>query len=108
MSQLVEKKVLPFAMTILQQGEQLLYWRWCDASQLVSGQPIQAETPLRVYSITKPVTVLSALMLEEQELLDLEAPLENSILELGGARTLTQLNAPLEDCIELTHGPSLK
>ncbi|MEC7467901.1 MAG: serine hydrolase domain-containing protein, partial [SAR324 cluster bacterium] len=79
MSQLVEKKVLPFAMTILQQGEQLLYWRWCGQSQPVSGQPIHAETPLRVYSMTKPVTVLSALMLEEQGLLDLEAPVENWI-----------------------------
>ena len=108
MSQLVEKKVLPFAMTILQQGEQLLYWRWCGASQPVSRQPIHAETPLRVYSMTKPVTVLSALMLEDQGLLDLEAPVENWIPELAGARALTQPNAPLEDCIELTHGPSLK
>ena len=108
MSQLVEKKVLPFAMTILQQGEQLLYWRWCGASQPVSGQPIHAETPLRVYSMTKPVTVLSALILEEQGLLDLEAPVENWIPELAGARALIQPNAPLEDCIELTHGPSLK
>ena len=95
-------------MTILQQGEQLLYWRWCGASQPVSGQPIYAETPLRVYSMTKPVTVLSALILEEQGLLDLEAPVENWIPELAGARALTQPNAPLEDCIELTHGPSLK
>ena len=95
-------------MTILQQGEQLLYWRWCGQSQPVSGQPIHAETPLRVYSMTKPVTVLSALVLEEQGLLDLEAPVENWIPELGGARALTQPNAPLEDCIELTHGPSLK
>ena len=108
MSQLVEKKVLPFAMTILQQGEQLLYWRWCGQSQPVSGQPIHAETPLRVYSMTKPVTVLSALILEEQGLLDLEVPVENWIPELAGARTFTQPNSPLEDCIELTHGPSLK
>ena len=97
MSQLVEKKVLPFAMTILQQGEQLLYWRWCDQSQPVSGQPIHSETPLRVYSMTKPVTVLSALMLEEQGLLDLESPVENWIPELAGARALIQPNAPLED-----------
>ena len=108
MSQLVEKKVLPFAMTILQQGEQLLYWRWCGQSQLVSEQPVHAETPLRIYSMTKPVTVLSALMLEEQGLLDLEALVENWSPELAGTRALTQPNAPLEDCIELTHGPSLK
>ena len=108
MSQLVEKKVLPFAMTIIQQGEQLLYWRWCGQSQPVSGQPIHAETPLRVYSMTKPVTVLSALLLEEQGLLDLEAPVENWIPELASVKALTQPNAPLEDCIELTHGPSLK
>ena len=54
------------------------------------------------------MTVLSALMLEEQGLLDLEAPVENWIPELGGARSLTQPNALLEDCIELTHDPSLK
>ena len=38
-------------------------------------------------------------------LLDLEAPVENWIPELAGARALIQPNAPLEDCIELTHGP---
>ena len=97
--------MLPFPMTILQQGEKLLYWRWCGESQPVSGQPIDAEIPLRVYSMTKPVTVLSVLMLEEKGLLDLKVPLENWISELGGARALTQPIAPLEDCIELTHGP---
>ena len=34
--------------------------------------------------------------------------MENWIPELAGARALTQPNSPLEDCIELTHGPSLK
>ena len=55
--------------------------------------------------MTKPVKVLSALMLEEQGLLDLEAPVENWIPELASPRALTQPNAPFEDCIELTHGP---
>ena len=104
MSQLVEKKVLPFAMTILQQGEQLLYWRWCGQSQPVSGQPIHAETPLRVYSMMKPVTVLSALILEEQGVLDLEAHVENWIPELAGARALIQPNETLMDCIEFKTG----
>ena len=34
--------------------------------------------------------------------------MENWIPELAGARALTKPNAPLEDCIELSHGPSLK
>ena len=83
MSQLVEKKVLPFAMTILQQGEQLLYWRWCGASQPVSGQPIDAETPLRVYSMTKPITGVALMMLYEEGKFRLNDPVAMYIPELA-------------------------
>ncbi len=107
MTRLVDQGVLPFAMTVLQKGDQLVYWRWYGMTQPENNLPAEPESVLRVYSMTKPVTVLTALLLEEQGLIDLEEPVETWIPELAKPKALRKPEASLEEGDLLETGPTL-
>ena len=79
MTRLVDQGVLPFAMTVLQKGDQLVYWRWYGMTQPENNLPAEPELVLRFFSLTKPVTVLTALLLAEKGLIDLEELVETWI-----------------------------
>jgi CubicO group peptidase (beta-lactamase class C family) len=54
-----------------------------------AGLPVEPDTIWRVYSMTKPLTSVAAMMLHEDGLLPLRQPLEEIIPEFAGARVFT-------------------
>ena len=70
------RKIAGCSLLLWQQGAER-HTMFKGVQDLESDTPVSRDTIFRIYSMTKPVTVLSALIFEEQGLLDLEAPVEN-------------------------------
>ncbi|MHB1929966.1 MAG: serine hydrolase domain-containing protein [Acidimicrobiales bacterium] len=56
------------------------------ARDLASGAPVEADTLWRLFSMTKPVTSVAAMMLHEEGAFDLNDPVERWIPSLGAPR----------------------
>ncbi|WP_433369836.1 serine hydrolase domain-containing protein [Actinoplanes sp. CA-142083] len=63
--------------------------------------PMRRDTPFRITSMTKPVMAAAALMLAEDDRLDLEEPVAKLLPELAGQRVLRRPDGPLDDTVEL-------
>ena len=61
------------AVAVVKDGR-LVYSRGYGYSDLESATPTPADALFRLASISKPITAVAALKLEEQGLLDLDAP----------------------------------
>ena len=107
MADLIQRELLPFAMTVILRPGGVGYWRWCGLANPNQGVAPSQDTLFRAYSMTKPVTALTALLLEKQGLLDLQAPVETLIPELSSWRALNRPDASLDDSIPLDSGPTL-
>ncbi|MEE2716977.1 MAG: serine hydrolase domain-containing protein [SAR324 cluster bacterium] len=107
MSELVERGRLPFAMTVIARSEGVAYWRWCGLSHPRKGMPPTQDTPMRMYSMTKAMTALTALVLEDQGRLDLNASVEQHLPELADWTVLRHPESELNDVIALESGPTL-
>lgn len=59
----------------------LVYQTFQGAADLESGRPIREDTVFRIYSMTKPFTVVAALQLYEQGKFDLQDPISNFLPE---------------------------
>jgi CubicO group peptidase (beta-lactamase class C family) len=62
--------------------------------------PMRRDTPFRITSMTKPVMAAAALMLAEDDRLDLEEPVAKLLPELAGQRVLRRPDGPLDDTVE--------
>jgi CubicO group peptidase (beta-lactamase class C family) len=61
---------------------------------------MRRQTPFRIASMTKPVLAAAALMLAEDDRLDLEEPVVKLLPELAGQRVLRRPDGPLDDTVE--------
>ena len=61
---------------------------------------MRRRTPFRIASMTKPVLAAAALMLAEDDRLDLEEPVVKLLPELAGQRVLRRPDGPLDDTVE--------
>jgi CubicO group peptidase (beta-lactamase class C family) len=62
--------------------------------------PITRDTPFRIASMTKPVLAAAAMMLAEDDKLDLEEPIVKLLPALAGQRVLRRPDGPLDDTVE--------
>ena len=61
--------------------------------------PMRRDTRFRIASMTKPVVAAAALMLAEDDLIDLEEPVAKVLPELAGQRVLGRPDAPLDETV---------
>src|SRR4051794_32150957 len=64
-----------------------------------SAAPMRRDTAFRVTSMTKPVLAAATLMLVEDDVLDLEEPVQRLLPELAERRVLRRIDAPLTDTV---------
>jgi CubicO group peptidase (beta-lactamase class C family) len=62
--------------------------------------PMRRDTPFRIASMTKPVLAAAAMMLAEDDRLDLEEPVAKLLPEMAGQRVLARLDGPLDETVE--------
>ena len=89
MTDLVGQGTLPFAMTVIKKHDDVAYWRWCGLAQPTREVPPEPNMLLRFYSMTKPVTSLMALLLEQQGMINLGEPAEKLVPELCSIKVLS-------------------
>ena len=64
-----------------------------------SGTPMARNSIFRAASITKPITAALTMLLVEDGLLDLDAPVDDLLPELAAPRVLRTLESPIDDTV---------
>jgi len=117
MQRYVDLGRFPFAATLIARKGQIAWTGHCGFSDIGAKTAYNADTLVRIYSMTKPVTSTAFMMLYEQGLVHLDDPVSAFIPEFAdtkalvpGAKGLDQtepLNAPLTVHHLLTHTSGL-
>ena len=84
----VESGRLPSASTVVTRDGEVVYASSHGFADVESGRPIGLDSLYRIYSMTKPVTSVAAMMLYEQGCFQLDDPVERFIPELQAMRVL--------------------
>jgi len=81
---------------LIRQGGQEVFFDAAGLRDLDGGTPFARDTVARIYSMTKPVTSLVAMMLVEEGLVHLEAPLSRFLPEFSAPEALVPGAARLD------------
>jgi CubicO group peptidase (beta-lactamase class C family) len=105
----LDSGLLPgYAVAITRQGE-VAHTIYSGKRDLESGAPIEADTIYRMYSNTKPITAVAALMLWEEGAFELTDPIAKYIPEFANTRVYVKGSAaapitqPLIEPIRIWH-----
>lgn len=83
MRRYVDDAKLPFATVMLARRDRVAWFDGYGQRDLASGAPIEADTVVRIYSMSKPITTMAALMLYEQGLFQLDDPVSAYLPQLA-------------------------
>jgi CubicO group peptidase (beta-lactamase class C family) len=82
----VDDGLLPgWSLAIARQGK-IVHLDTYGQRDVEAGEPVTLDTVFRIYSMTKPITAVAALMLWEEGRIELTDPVSRYIPSLGGAR----------------------
>ena len=98
-----EGRLAGLSVQISRKG-QVAYVQHRGLSDIAGGKEVCADTVWRIYSMTKPVTTLAALMLYEQGAFQLDQPVSDFLPGFGAAGVWCGEGHPLEDT-EPLHRP---
>ncbi|GAB4246624.1 MAG: serine hydrolase domain-containing protein [Acidobacteriota bacterium] len=94
MQDYVERGIFPGMTVAVVRHGKLVYRRSFGFSDVASREPVREDTIFRIYSMSKPVTSVAALMLFEQGYYLLDDPVSKYLPELKGLKIFGQENAP--------------
>ncbi|NKC16618.1 MAG: serine hydrolase [Gammaproteobacteria bacterium] len=72
------------ALVQVARRDQVVFTDWCGVQDIDTAVPMTPDTIVRIYSMTKPITTVAALMLYEEGHFQLDAPVSKFIPALGG------------------------
>jgi CubicO group peptidase (beta-lactamase class C family) len=61
--------------------------------------PMRRDTIFRIASMTKPIVAAAAMILVEDDVIDLEEPVQKLLPELAGQRVLARVDGPLDETV---------
>jgi len=96
----VERGEFPGIVTLVARGDEVSV----DAIGVTAfggDVPMRRDTVFRIASMTKPVLAVAALILAEDDVLDLEEPVVKLLPELAGQRVLARIDGPLDETVPL-------
>ena len=96
----VARGEFPGLLALVARGDDV-YVHSAGVTRFGGDVPIRRNTPFRMASLTKPVMAAAAMMLAEDDRLDLEEPIGKLLPELAGQRVLRTPGGPLDDTVEL-------
>ncbi len=113
MNRYVDSGKLPCALTLVARHGEAVFLEYCGHRDLRSATPIASDTIFRLYSMTKPVTSVAAMMLYEEGRFQLDDPVSAFIPALadmrvhladdGGRRLTEPARSPITIHHLLTH-----
>jgi CubicO group peptidase (beta-lactamase class C family) len=83
---LIDKKEFAGAITLVAKGGKIVELKAVGMSDLAKQKPMKPDTIVRIYSMTKPITTVAAMMLMEEGKFQLDDPVSKYIPELKGMR----------------------
>ena len=86
MRQYVDDGLLPGWLMVLARRGQVVHLETYGPRDMESGAPVELDTIFRIYSMTKPITSVAALMLWEEGAFELKDPVSRFIPSFGEAR----------------------
>ncbi len=92
----VERGEIPGLVTLVRRGGEV----HVDAIGTMAfggTRPVGRDTIFRISSMTKPVTAAAAMLLIEEDTLELDEPVDRLLPELADRRVLRRLDSPLDD-----------
>lgn len=95
----VERGEFPGAVALVARDDEVTV-HTVGVTRFGGDVPMRRRTPFRIASMTKPVLAAAALMLAEDDRLDLEEPVVKLLPELAGQRVLRRPDGPLDDTVE--------
>jgi CubicO group peptidase (beta-lactamase class C family) len=94
----VDRGELPGIVTLVARGDDVRV----DAigfTHVGGDVPMRRDTPFRITSMTKPIVAAAAMSMIEDDLLDLEEPVQRLLPELADRRVLRAYDAELDDTV---------
>lgn len=82
----IESGKLPHMATLLSRGGEVAHLELRGAMEMGGDTPIREDTIFRIYSMTKPITAVAAMMLFEDGLLRLEHPVSRYLPEYANVK----------------------
>jgi len=77
---------LPGWAVVVSRGGEIAYRDTCGRRDLESGAPVEPDTIFRIYSMTKPITTVAAMMLWEEGAFELKDPVRRFIPSFADTR----------------------
>jgi CubicO group peptidase (beta-lactamase class C family) len=84
--EMVKKKEFAGAVMVVARDGKVVDWKAVGLADVAKGTPMKTDTIFRIYSMTKPITTVAAMMLWEEGKLQLDEPVSKYIPELKGLR----------------------
>jgi len=82
----VEDRKIPGFLAVVTRGGKVAYVACRGFRDIEAAAPIEADTRFRIYSMTKPITSVAAMICYEEGLISLDDPLSNFIPDFGETR----------------------
>ena len=98
MSARVDRGEMPGLVTLVAHGDDVSVDAigWFDFERTA---PMRRDTIFRIASVTKPILATAAMMMVDDGLLPLDAPVERWLPELADRRVLRRVDGPLDDTV---------
>src|SRR2546422_9329093 len=82
----VDDGFLPGWLLVLSRGGRIVHLSTCGQRDREAGRPVEIDTIFRVYSMTKPITAVAAMMLYEEGAFELRDPVSRFIPAFANVR----------------------
>lgn len=106
MQRYVNQRKYPGSAFLLKHRGQEVFFHACGLRNVEAALPFERDTLVRIYSMTKPITSVAVMMLMEQGLIHLRAPLSEFLPEFNAPQALVP-NADRLDQTEPAPPPTL-
>lgn len=98
MTERVERGDYPGMVTVIARGDDVRV-DTIGVTHFGGDVPMRRDTPFRIASMTKPIMAAATMSLVEDDLLDIEEPLQRLLPELADRRVLRGYDAGLDDTV---------
>ncbi len=88
-ARIASERIVGGAHMVVRNGE-VVYFHVAGASDFEDRTPLEADTIMRIYSMTKPITSAAAMMLWQQGKFELDDPISKFIPAFGNTQVLIQ------------------
>jgi CubicO group peptidase (beta-lactamase class C family) len=102
----VERGEFPGIVTLVARGDDIRV----DAigtTTFGGDVPMRRDTIFRIASLTKPILAAAAMTLVEDDVIDLEEPVQTLLPELAGQRVLARVDGPLDETVPARRSPTI-